>query len=58
MPSNKLNASSEGLDLTIMDMGPLAGMLDEPGKSLDRSSKVLKRSVRETGLTQGAELLD
>jgi chemosensory pili system protein ChpA (sensor histidine kinase/response regulator) len=56
MPSTELNASSEDLDLSIMDMSPLAWVLDELGKSLDSSSKALKRFVREAEVAQGAEL--
>lgn len=56
MPSNELNASPEDLDLSIMDMSPLAWVLDELGKSLDSSNKALKRFVREAEVAQGSEL--
>ncbi|MDI1239590.1 MAG: hypothetical protein PSV26_19075 [Polaromonas sp.] len=56
MPSNALNASPEDLELSIMDMSPLAWVLDELGKSLDSSNKALKRFVREAEVAQSAEL--
>lgn len=56
MTSNALNPSPEELDVSIMDLGPLAWVLEELRTSLDGASKALKRFVREAALTKGAEL--
>lgn len=55
-PSNDQNLSTEDLDVSIMDLGPLAWVLEELRKSLDSSSKALKRFVREAEQTRDAEL--
>lgn len=56
MTTNALKPSPEDLDVSIMDLSPLAWVLEELRKSLDNASKALKRFVRETGQAQGAEL--
>lgn len=56
MPSNDQNLPTEDLDVSIMDLGPLAWVLEELRKSLDSSSKALKRFVREAEQAKGAEL--
>ncbi len=56
MTTNALKPSPEDLDVSIMDLSPLAWVLEELRKSLDNASKALKRFVREAGQAQGAEL--
>ncbi len=56
MTSTALNPSSEDLDVSIMDLSPLAWVLEELRKSLDNASKALRRFVREASQAQGAEL--
>lgn len=56
MTSNALKPAPEDLDVSIMDLSPLAWVLDELRKSLDNAGKALKRFVREAGQAQGAEL--
>jgi chemosensory pili system protein ChpA (sensor histidine kinase/response regulator) len=56
MTTNAPNPSREDLDVSIMDLSPLAWVLEELRKSLDSASKALKRFVREAGQAQGAEL--
>ncbi len=56
MTPNALKPSPEDLDVSIMDLSPLAWVLEELRKSLDNASKALKRFVREAGQAQGAEL--
>ncbi|MDP3412965.1 MAG: hybrid sensor histidine kinase/response regulator, partial [Polaromonas sp.] len=56
MTTNVLKPSPEDLDVSIMDLSPLAWVLEELRKSLDNASKALKRFVREAGQAQGAEL--
>jgi len=56
MTTNAPNPSAEDLDVSIMDLSPLAWVLEELRKSLDNASKALKRFVREAGQAQGAEL--
>ncbi|MES2954104.1 MAG: hypothetical protein V4711_01550 [Pseudomonadota bacterium] len=56
MTSNALNPSSDDLDVSIMDLSPLAWVLEELRKSLDSASKALKRFVREAALAKGEEL--
>lgn len=56
MTTNVLKPFPEDLDVSIMDLGPLAWVLEELHKSLDGASKALKRFVREAALAKGAEL--
>lgn len=56
MPSNDLTPSTEDLDVSIMDLSPLAWVLDELKKSLDSSSKATKRFVREAEAAKGSDL--
>jgi chemosensory pili system protein ChpA (sensor histidine kinase/response regulator) len=56
MTTNALKPSPDDLDVSIMDLSPLAWVLEELRKSLDNASKALKRFVREAGQAQGAEL--
>ncbi|MDP3311548.1 MAG: hypothetical protein Q8S56_11295, partial [Polaromonas sp.] len=56
MTTNVLKPFPEDLDVSIMDLSPLAWVLEELRKSLDNASKALKRFVREAGQAQGAEL--
>ena len=56
MSSNALHPSPDDLDVSIMDLSPLAWVLEELRKSLDNASKALRRFVREAAQAQGAEL--
>ena len=48
MQLNDLNSSPAELDLTLLDLGPLAWVLEELRKSLEASTKALKRFIRES----------
>ncbi len=56
MQPNALNSSSLDSSGTVVDLGPLAWVLDELRKSLDGSSKALKRFVREAEAARGSDL--
>ncbi len=56
MQSNALNSSSVDSSGAVVDLGPLAWVLDELRKSLDGSSKALKRFVREAEAARGSDL--
>ena len=43
-------------DIAINDLGPLAWVLDELRKSLDASSKALRRFVRDAEIARGSDL--
>lgn len=47
MQLHDLNSSPAELDMTLLDLGPLAWVLEELRKSLEGSTKALKRFVRE-----------
>ena len=47
MQVHDLNSSPAELDMTLLDLGPLAWVLEELRKSLEGSTKALKRFVRE-----------
>ena len=56
MQANAVNPSFVELDVVINDLGPLAWVLDELRKSLESSSKALKRFVREAQAAKGSDL--
>jgi hypothetical protein len=56
MQSTPPNSSPAELDLTVIDLGPLAWVLDELRKSLDTSTKAVKRFVREAEVASGSDL--
>ncbi|RZJ14082.1 MAG: hypothetical protein EOO54_19610 [Haliea sp.] len=56
MSTTDLSPAPDDLDVSIMDLSPLAWVLEELRKSLDNANKALKRFVREAGLAKGAEL--
>jgi hypothetical protein len=56
MQSIPPNSSPAELELTVIDLGPLAWVLDELRKSLDTSTKAVKRFVREAEVATGSEL--
>lgn len=56
MQSIPPNSSPAELDLTVIDLGPLAWVLDELRKSLDTSTKAVKRFVREAEVASGSDL--
>jgi chemosensory pili system protein ChpA (sensor histidine kinase/response regulator) len=56
MQSNALNSTAQEAIGATIDLGPLAWVLDELRKSLDGSSKALKRFVREAEAAKGSDL--
>ncbi len=56
MQANELNSSTADIDVAVNDLGPLAWVLDELRKSLDGSTKALKRFVREADAAKGSDL--
>ncbi len=56
MQSNALNSSAPDASGEVIDLGPLAWVLEELRKSLDGSSKALKRFVREAQAARGSDL--
>ena len=56
MQSNASLSTPSDLDAGVRDLGPLAWVLDELRKSLDASSKALKRFVRDAEAARGADL--
>jgi len=56
MKLNDLNSSPAELDLTLLDLGPLAWVLEELRKSLEAANKALKRFIRETESGRESEI--
>ena len=56
MQANAMKPNPAELDVVVNDLGPLAWVLDELRKSLDGSSKALKRFVREAEAAKGSDL--
>lgn len=56
MQLHDLNSSPAELDMTLLDLGPLAWVLEELRKSLEGSTKALKRFIREADATPGSDL--
>ena len=56
MPSNAFSPASADTDLAVRDLGPLAWVVDELRKSLEASSKALKRFVRDADAARGSDL--
>lgn len=55
--ATSLNASAGStIDIGVNDLGPLAWVLDELRKSLDSSTKALRRYVRDAELARGSDL--
>jgi chemosensory pili system protein ChpA (sensor histidine kinase/response regulator) len=52
----QFNETSVDLDPTVIDLGPLAWVLDELRKSLDGAIKALRRFVRDADLALGSDL--
>lgn len=50
------NQTAQEIDVVVMDLGPLAWVLEELRKSLDTAVKGLKRFMRETDLVHGSDL--
>ena len=56
MQPTALNSTDADLDPNVNDLGPLAWVLDELRKSLDGSTKALKRFVRDAEVARGSDL--
>lgn len=56
MQLHDLNSSPAELDLTLLDLGPLAWVLEELRKSLEGASKALKRFMREADASRDSDL--
>ena len=56
MQVHDLNSPGADGELAVNDLGPLAWVLDELRKSLDGSSKALKRFVRDAEAAKGSDL--
>lgn len=56
MQLHDLNSSPAELDLTLLDLGPLAWVLEELRKSLEGASKALKRFMREAEASRDSDL--
>ena len=56
MQPHDLNSSPAELDMTLLDLGPLAWVLEELGKSLEGSNKALKRFLREAEGVSNSDL--
>ena len=56
MQANDLNSTAVDIDVVANDLGPLAWVLDELRKSLDGSTKALKRFVRDAEAAKGSDL--
>ena len=56
MQANDLNSTAADIDVAANDLGPLAWVLDELRKSLDGSTKALKRFVRDAEAAKGSDL--
>ena len=56
MQLHDLNSQPAELDLTLLDLGPLAWVLEELRKSLEGSTKALKRFMRETEAGRNSEI--
>ena len=56
MQSIALNSTDADLDIAVNVLGPLAWVLDELRKSLDGSTKALKRFVRDAEAARGSDL--
>jgi len=56
MQLHDLNSSPAELDMTLLDLGPLAWVLEELRKSLEGSTKALKRFIREADAAPGSDL--
>jgi len=56
MPSNAFSPASADVDSAVHDLGPLAWVVDELRKSLEASSKALKRFVRDAEAARGSDL--
>ena len=56
MSSNASNVTTSDASGAVHDLGPLAWVLDELRKSLDGSSKALKRFVRDAEAARGSDL--
>lgn len=50
------NQTAQEIDVVVMDLGPLAWVLEELRKSLDTAVKGLKRFMRETDVVHGSDL--
>ena len=56
MPSNASSPAAADIDVAVRDLGPLAWVVDELRKSLEASSKALKRFVRDADAARGSDL--
>jgi chemosensory pili system protein ChpA (sensor histidine kinase/response regulator) len=56
MPNTSAPRSAADFDLGLNDLGPLAWVLEELRKSLDTSTKALKRFVRDAEAIRGSDL--
>ena len=56
MQANDLNSTAADIDAAAKDLGPLAWVLEELRKSLDGSTKALKRFVRDAEAAKGSDL--
>ncbi|WP_457280022.1 hypothetical protein [Polaromonas sp. P5_D5] len=56
MQPHDLNSSPAELDMTLLDLGPLAWVLEELRKSLEGSNKALKRFLREAEGVSNSDL--
>jgi chemosensory pili system protein ChpA (sensor histidine kinase/response regulator) len=56
MQLHDLNSSPAELDLTLLDLGPLAWVLEELRKSLEGATKALKRFMREAEASRDSDL--
>jgi hypothetical protein len=56
MQAHDLDSSPAELDLTLLDLGPLAWVLDELKTSLESASKALRRFVREAETVSNSDL--
>lgn len=54
--AHDLDSSPAELDLTLLDLGPLAWVLDELKNSLENASKALRRFVREAETVSNPDL--
>ena len=50
------SSASAGIDSAVHDLGPLAWVVDELRKSLEASSKALKRFVRDAEAARSSDL--
>ncbi len=56
MQAHNLKSLGADVELAVNDLGPLAWVLDELRKSLEDSSKALKRFVRDAEAAKGSDL--